>query len=222
MTVMPSERSLQPFPRAVGSEADGPTAIASACTLPIRFAACAVCGLPRRRRNRAYAIRVTAACGRHRGLDDPDRHPLEELERWLCDAARFDGECLAKGNRYELALAGGGRVTGRVLARTPRELLFDWPERRGVLGLKAFSMGGQQMLALDFNGGGRAADAAAAWRRFAEGTLNRDQARQERKRPLENARFCKSIVRACRLPRRGCRPCCARRVQPGTTSRGGS
>jgi uncharacterized protein YndB with AHSA1/START domain len=38
-----------------------------------------------------------------------------------------------------------------VLADTGREVLMAWPEREAVLGLKAFRMGPQPMLALDFS-----------------------------------------------------------------------
>jgi uncharacterized protein YndB with AHSA1/START domain len=37
------------------------------------------------------------------------------------------------------------------LALTGREVLLDWPERAGVLGLKAFRMGPQAVVALDFS-----------------------------------------------------------------------
>jgi uncharacterized protein YndB with AHSA1/START domain len=37
------------------------------------------------------------------------------------------------------------------LALTGREVLLDWPERAGVLGLKAFRMGPQTVVALDFS-----------------------------------------------------------------------
>jgi uncharacterized protein YndB with AHSA1/START domain len=42
-------------------------------------------------------------------------------------------------------------AAGAPLVDTGREVLLNWPEERAVLGLKAFRMGPQQMLALDYS-----------------------------------------------------------------------
>lgn len=87
------------------------------------------------------------------------------LSRWLGRAASA-GE-LQRGSTVQIDLDGGGRLAGEVLCRTAREVLLSWPERQGVLGLKAFAQGPMQVLALDASswaGQGALVD-AEAWAR---------------------------------------------------------
>jgi uncharacterized protein YndB with AHSA1/START domain len=77
------------------------------------------------------------------------------LKGWLASEVRAPAAELQPGAALDLELVGGGALTGEVLARTSRELLFSWEERRGVLGLKCFSLApGSRMVALDFSGWG--------------------------------------------------------------------
>ena len=52
------------------------------------------------------------------------------------------------GERCELQLRDAGKLTGRVLASTSREVTVSWDEIGGVLELKAFSMGPQRVVCL--------------------------------------------------------------------------
>lgn len=81
------------------------------------------------------------------------------LESWLAESAELSDPELRAGTRVRLRLAGGGELSGECLVRTRTEALLSWPERRGVLGLKCFSMGPQRMVALHFNGWGLPPDA---------------------------------------------------------------
>jgi uncharacterized protein YndB with AHSA1/START domain len=64
------------------------------------------------------------------------------LKKWLTK----DGEYGEVGKSFVLELQEGGRVSGRVLARSNRESSLRWDEIHGVLELKAFSMGPQKLL----------------------------------------------------------------------------
>ena len=74
------------------------------------------------------------------------------LGQWLTNQpsgrAASAGSIGDAGEKCELDLRGGGKLTGRVLARTEREVALSWAEERGVLELKAFSMGPQKTLCL--------------------------------------------------------------------------
>jgi uncharacterized protein YndB with AHSA1/START domain len=79
---------------------------------------------------------------------------------WLCEAADLPHD-LDAGDQTALRMIGLGGLNGRVLARSRREALLDWPERQGVLGLKTFGVGpGATAIALDVslwdNGSGAA------------------------------------------------------------------
>jgi uncharacterized protein YndB with AHSA1/START domain len=64
------------------------------------------------------------------------------LQEWLTKSGAY-GEA---GESFALELQEGGRVTGRVLAKSKREASLGWNEIHGVLELKAFSMGPQRFL----------------------------------------------------------------------------
>jgi uncharacterized protein YndB with AHSA1/START domain len=64
------------------------------------------------------------------------------LKKWLTKAGEY-GEV---GESFALELQEGGKVSGRVLAKTKRETSLAWDEIHGVLELKAFSMGPQKIL----------------------------------------------------------------------------
>jgi uncharacterized protein YndB with AHSA1/START domain len=64
------------------------------------------------------------------------------LKKWLTKSGEF-GDV---GESYSLELQDGGKVSGRVLAKTKREITLGSDEIHGVLELKAFSMGPQKIL----------------------------------------------------------------------------
>jgi uncharacterized protein YndB with AHSA1/START domain len=55
------------------------------------------------------------------------------LSRWLVESGRLGGE----GSEFDFALRDGGRMSGRVLAVTKREIPLYWREMDGVLTLMA-------------------------------------------------------------------------------------
>jgi len=61
----------------------------------------------------------------------------EGLMRWLTTS----GWIGAPGDRYNLTLRDGSPMSGRVLARTSREVALSWDEIDGVAELKAFRLG---------------------------------------------------------------------------------
>jgi uncharacterized protein YndB with AHSA1/START domain len=64
------------------------------------------------------------------------------LKKWLTKSGEY-GEV---GESFALELQEGGKVSGRVLAKSNRESSLGWDEIRGVLELKAFRMGPQKIL----------------------------------------------------------------------------
>lgn len=74
------------------------------------------------------------------------------LAQWLTNEPSGRGGSAGSigdaGEECDLDLRGVGKLTGRVLARTEREVALSWPEERGVLELKAFSIGPQKLLCL--------------------------------------------------------------------------
>ncbi len=69
----------------------------------------------------------------------------DRLAEWLTRS----GAIGSTGERFELVLRDGGKVTGRVLTITQREVAMTWEEIHGVLELKAFAMGpGSRVLAV--------------------------------------------------------------------------
>lgn len=93
------------------------------------------------------------------------------LSSWLADAVAVGREPLAPG--VEVAPVVDGPLAevgwhGRVLVRTPSEVLLTWPELDAVVGLKAFRMGPSHAVALDFS----AWPLAAERREAVEGFLN--------------------------------------------------
>jgi uncharacterized protein YndB with AHSA1/START domain len=67
-----------------------------------------------------------------------------KLAQWLTTA----GAIGTVGERCELQLRDAGKLMGRVLAITSREVTVSWDEIGGVLELKAFSMGPQRVVCL--------------------------------------------------------------------------
>jgi uncharacterized protein YndB with AHSA1/START domain len=78
------------------------------------------------------------------------------LRKWLTKSGEY-GEV---GESFALELQEGGKASGRVLAKTKRETTLGWDEIRGVLELKAFSMGPQKMLCVRGCGWGLSAEKA--------------------------------------------------------------
>lgn len=66
------------------------------------------------------------------------------LKKWLTKSGQY-GEV---GESFVLELQEGGKASGHVLAKSNRETTLSWDEIRGVLELKAFSMGPQKMLCM--------------------------------------------------------------------------
>lgn len=64
-----------------------------------------------------------------------------KLATWLTKSGAIGNQ----GEKCNLALRDGGRLTGEVIARTGREAAISWQEMAGVLELKAFSMGPQRV-----------------------------------------------------------------------------
>ena len=65
-----------------------------------------------------------------------------KLAQWLS----VSGAIGKAGEMCELVLRDAGRLTGRVLAITDREVMLAWDEVGGVLELKAFPMGPQRVV----------------------------------------------------------------------------
>jgi uncharacterized protein YndB with AHSA1/START domain len=78
------------------------------------------------------------------------------LQKWLTKSGEY-GEV---GESFSLELQEGGKASGRVLAKTKRGTALSWNEIRGVLELKAFSMGPQKMLCVRGCGWGLSAEKA--------------------------------------------------------------
>ena len=67
---------------------------------------------------------------------------------------------------------GAGEPPSEVLVHTGTEVTLAWPEQRGVIGLKNFSMGGQRAVALDFHGWGLEPGATAGLEDRLDATLD--------------------------------------------------
>jgi uncharacterized protein YndB with AHSA1/START domain len=78
------------------------------------------------------------------------------LQKWLTKS----GEYSEVGESFSLELQEGGKASGRVLAKTKRGTALSWNEIRGLLELKAFSMGPQKMLCVRGCGWGLSAEKA--------------------------------------------------------------
>lgn len=72
----------------------------------------------------------------------PLQRTADGLAKWLTTS----GGIGAIGESVNLALRGGGIISGKVLALTKSETEFSWTEERGILGLKAFPVGAQKMI----------------------------------------------------------------------------
>jgi uncharacterized protein YndB with AHSA1/START domain len=86
----------------------------------------------------------------------PFQRTAAGLRKWLTTSGEF-GEV---GEAFALQLQEGGRVSGRVLAKTKRETALSWDEIHGALELKAFPMGPQRVLCVRGCGWGLAAERA--------------------------------------------------------------
>jgi uncharacterized protein YndB with AHSA1/START domain len=77
----------------------------------------------------------------------------EGLGRWLAPGVEVSPAPAEAGSRVRVPASDElpGGLRGEVLARTPWEVLLSWPEQGGVLGLKAFKMGEDRAVALDFS-----------------------------------------------------------------------
>lgn len=77
----------------------------------------------------------------------------EGLGRWLAPGAEVAPRPAELGSGVRVPASGELPVgiRGRVLARTPWEVLLSWPELDAVLGLKGFKMGEDRAVALDFS-----------------------------------------------------------------------
>lgn len=64
-----------------------------------------------------------------------------KLATWLTRSGAIGNQ----GEKCDLMLRDGRRLTGEVIARTDREAAITWKEMTGVLELKAFSMGPQRV-----------------------------------------------------------------------------
>jgi uncharacterized protein YndB with AHSA1/START domain len=67
-----------------------------------------------------------------------------KLSRWLVKS----GSIGKTGERVQLDLGDAGKLTGRVLTITKREVALSWEEIGGTLELKGFSMGPQRVVGL--------------------------------------------------------------------------
>ena len=77
----------------------------------------------------------------------------EGLDRWLATGVEVAPAPAEPGSRVTVPASDElpAGLRGEVLARTPWEVLLSWPEQDGVLGLKAFKMGPERAVALDFS-----------------------------------------------------------------------
>jgi uncharacterized protein YndB with AHSA1/START domain len=99
----------------------------------------------------------------------PYHRSEEGLAKWLTMSGSFG----AVGAAYRLALREGGIASGRVLALTKSETALSWEEIRGVMELKAFSMGPQKMICVHGCGWGWSAERAKEIERQMERALER-------------------------------------------------
>lgn len=102
----------------------------------------------------------------------------EGLESWLVRSARLSGPELAEGAGVDLRFGDGTSSSGTVAARSPREVLLTWPERRGLLALKCFPAGpAGRFLGLHFTGWGTSEAELAGVRGLLEAALERLRSR---------------------------------------------
>ena len=84
------------------------------------------------------------------------------LRSWLADDVTLSSDPLTDGATIRCANDGTTLLDGRLLARSPHELLLSWPEKSGVLCLKAFRAGPSRMLGLHYSGWDVTEDECAA------------------------------------------------------------
>ena len=84
----------------------------------------------------------------------PANFAYEEVLKYFLEAGRLAqwlttaGAIGKVGDACELQLCDAGKLTGRVLAITSREVTVSWDEIGGVMELKAFSMGPRRVVCL--------------------------------------------------------------------------
>jgi uncharacterized protein YndB with AHSA1/START domain len=87
-------------------------------------------------------------------LFQPAKFSYEELRKYFLEPAKLAqwlttaGTIGKVGEQCELQLRDAGKLTGRVLAITDREVTLSWDEISGALELKAFGMGPQRVVCL--------------------------------------------------------------------------
>jgi uncharacterized protein YndB with AHSA1/START domain len=93
------------------------------------------------------------ACGKTMTLVfRPSKFAYEQVLKYFLEPAKLaqwlsvSGAIGKSGEKCELVLRDAGRLTGRVLAITDREVMLAWDEVGGVLELKAFPMGQQRVV----------------------------------------------------------------------------
>lgn len=91
------------------------------------------------------------------------------LQKWLTTS----GDMGDVGGLFALELQDGGKVSGRVLAKTKLETELEWQEIRGALGLKGFAMGAQKMIGVHGCGWGLSLENAKAIEQRMERALER-------------------------------------------------
>ncbi len=79
---------------------------------------------------------------------------VEGLSSWLGDDIALSPTPLTEGGILTVTLPGNEKLEGKVIARTHREVLVDWPRKNAVLGLKCFKGPDGRTVALDFNAWG--------------------------------------------------------------------
>src|SRR5271155_1087025 len=84
----------------------------------------------------------------------PAKFAYQQVLQYFLEPARLaewltvSGAIGEAGEECELQLRDAGRLTGRVLAITDREVMLSWDEVGGVLELKAFPMGPRRVVAV--------------------------------------------------------------------------
>jgi uncharacterized protein YndB with AHSA1/START domain len=109
----------------------------------------------------------------------PASFAYEELLGYFQDGPKL-AEWIAKtgtigkpGEAVKLELRDAGRLTGRVLAMTEREVTVSWEEIGGTLEFKAFAMGPQRMAGLRVMSWKLDAEAAAELKNKLQGSVER-------------------------------------------------
>lgn len=85
----------------------------------------------------------------------PELRPFQEtgagLDRWLTRGAERASLRLDEGAPFRMEAAWGEPISGRVVVRTPDELMVTWTERDGLLTLKSFATPAGRAVGLDLS-----------------------------------------------------------------------